>query len=244
MSASRRKLSEAVVTTGIPQLGKDGAEKFIDELVRVRAEVAAVRRFGSAALDLAWVAAGRFDGFWERGLSLWDIAAGFVLMQEAGGMVIGLDKKDATQGLLRRGQHQPCAEDRRAGRRQAQEAGRVIRNCGRPGGYPSKGQKARTSIRPVRATGWRACDLDSFLDRVAFEDVEAEDDFLALGERAIRDHLAAAADAHGSWPRWRRAQALAHDALAAAVDCRRPRPRFHRGPRALHRARGRCRPTS
>lgn len=96
--ASRRKLSEAVVTTGIPQLGKDGAEKFIDELVRVRSEVAAVRRFGSAALDLAWVAAGRFDGFWERGLSLWDIAAGFVLMQEAGGMVIGLDKKDPTRG--------------------------------------------------------------------------------------------------------------------------------------------------
>jgi myo-inositol-1(or 4)-monophosphatase len=94
----RRKLSEAVVTTGIPQLGKDGAEKFIDELTRVRSEVAAVRRFGSAALDLAWVAAGRFDGFWERGLSLWDIAAGFVLLQEAGGMVIGLDKKDATKG--------------------------------------------------------------------------------------------------------------------------------------------------
>ncbi len=96
--ASRRKLSEAVVTTGIPQLGKDGGEKFIDELARVRAEVAAVRRFGSAALDLAWVAAGRFDGFWERGLQLWDIAAGFVLMQEAGGMVTGLDKKDPTRG--------------------------------------------------------------------------------------------------------------------------------------------------
>ena len=95
---ARRKLSEAVVTTGIPQLGKNGAEKFIDELVRVRAEVSAVRRFGSAALDLAWVAAGRFDGFWERDLQLWDIAAGFVLVQEAGGMTIGLDKKDATKG--------------------------------------------------------------------------------------------------------------------------------------------------
>jgi myo-inositol-1(or 4)-monophosphatase len=96
--ASRRKLSDAVVTTGIPQLGVNGGELFLDELARVRTEVAAVRRFGSAALDLAWVAAGRFDGFWERGLSLWDIAAGFVLMQEAGGMVIGLDKKDATRG--------------------------------------------------------------------------------------------------------------------------------------------------
>lgn len=95
---SRRKLSEAVVTTGIPQLGVNGAETFVEELLRVRAEVAAVRRFGSAALDLAWVAAGRFDGFWERGLSPWDIAAGFVLMQEAGGMIIGLGRKDARLG--------------------------------------------------------------------------------------------------------------------------------------------------
>ena len=95
---ARRKLTEAVVTTGIPQLGVNGGEKFLDELARVRTEVAAVRRFGSAALDLAWVAAGRFDGFWERGLSPWDIAAGFVLMQEAGGMVIGLDKADPFKG--------------------------------------------------------------------------------------------------------------------------------------------------
>ena len=95
---ARRKLTEAVVTTGIPQLGVNGGEKFLDELARVRTEVAAVRRFGSAALDLAWVAAGRFDGFWERGLSPWDIAAGFVLMQEAGGMVIGLDKTDPFKG--------------------------------------------------------------------------------------------------------------------------------------------------
>ncbi|HOY79172.1 MAG TPA: inositol monophosphatase family protein, partial [Hyphomonadaceae bacterium] len=95
---ARRKLTEAVVTTGIPQLGVNGGEKFLDELARVRTEVAAVRRFGSAALDLAWVAAGRFDGFWERGLSPWDIAAGFVLMQEAGGMVIGLDKSDPFKG--------------------------------------------------------------------------------------------------------------------------------------------------
>ncbi len=98
--ASRRKLSEAVVTTGIPQLGVNGAEKFIEELTAVRAEVAAVRRFGSAALDLAWVAAGRFDGFWERGLSPWDIAAGFVLVQEAGGMIIGLNRSDAIKGAF------------------------------------------------------------------------------------------------------------------------------------------------
>jgi myo-inositol-1(or 4)-monophosphatase len=96
--ASRKKLNEVVVVTGIPQLGNDGFEKFMDELVAVRNEVAAVRRFGSAALDLAWVAAGRFDAFWERGLSLWDIAAGFVLVTEAGGVVQGLDKADARKG--------------------------------------------------------------------------------------------------------------------------------------------------
>jgi myo-inositol-1(or 4)-monophosphatase len=98
--SARRKLNEAVVTTGIPQLGVNGAEKFLEELTRVRMEVAAVRRFGSAALDLAWVAAGRFDGFWERGLSPWDIAAGFVLLQEAGGVIIGLDKQDARKGAF------------------------------------------------------------------------------------------------------------------------------------------------
>jgi myo-inositol-1(or 4)-monophosphatase len=94
----RRKLNEAVVCTGIPQLGVPGREKFLEELDTVTQEVAAVRRFGSAALDLAWVAAGRFDCFWERGLSPWDIAAGFVLVTEAGGSIVGLDKADPRKG--------------------------------------------------------------------------------------------------------------------------------------------------
>jgi myo-inositol-1(or 4)-monophosphatase len=59
--------------------------------------VAGVRRFGSAALDLAFVAAGRFDGFWERNLSLWDIAAGAVLVREAGGFCDEIDGADFTQ---------------------------------------------------------------------------------------------------------------------------------------------------
>lgn len=97
--ASRRKLTEAVVCTGIPQLGVPGFELFVQELVTVREEVAAIRRFGSAALDLAWVAAGRFDCFWERGLKPWDVAAGFVLVQEAGGSVVGLNgAKDPLKG--------------------------------------------------------------------------------------------------------------------------------------------------
>src|SRR5262249_33674104 len=70
------------------------------ELVTVREEVAAIRRFGSAALDLAWTAAGRFDCFWERGLSPWDVAAGIVLVQEAGGAVVGLNGKDPIKGDL------------------------------------------------------------------------------------------------------------------------------------------------
>ena len=53
----------------------------------IQPQVAGLRRFGAAALDLAWVAAGRFDGYWERNLSSWDMAAGMVLVREAGGFV-------------------------------------------------------------------------------------------------------------------------------------------------------------
>jgi myo-inositol-1(or 4)-monophosphatase len=88
--AARKSLKEALVTTGMPFLGHGDHEKFLGELAPVMAEVAGVRRFGSAALDLAWVAAGRFDAFWERGLSAWDIAAGLLLVREAGGAVTDL----------------------------------------------------------------------------------------------------------------------------------------------------------
>jgi len=101
--SARRKLSEAVVATGIPQLGVDGFDLFVEEMVAVRNDVSAIRRFGSAALDLAWVAAGRFDGFWERGLQQWDVAAGFLLVQEAGGTVIGLNKGDPMTGAFAAG---------------------------------------------------------------------------------------------------------------------------------------------
>jgi myo-inositol-1(or 4)-monophosphatase len=57
--------------------------------------VAGIRRNGAAALDLAWVAAGRFDGFWERGLSAWDVAAGLIILREAGGFASGLDGREA-----------------------------------------------------------------------------------------------------------------------------------------------------
>jgi myo-inositol-1(or 4)-monophosphatase len=85
--SARRDLGECVLATGIPFKGHGDAPAFTRQLAAVMPEVAGVRRFGAAALDLAWVAAGRFDGFWEAGLSEWDVAAGILLVKEAGGFV-------------------------------------------------------------------------------------------------------------------------------------------------------------
>ncbi|HEX2255976.1 MAG TPA: inositol monophosphatase family protein [Afifellaceae bacterium] len=85
--AGRGSLAEAVVATGIPHLGRGDPGRFIKELAGMMGTVAGVRRTGAASLDLAWVAAGRFDGFWEHGLSAWDVAAGILLIREAGGFV-------------------------------------------------------------------------------------------------------------------------------------------------------------
>jgi myo-inositol-1(or 4)-monophosphatase len=85
--SARTKLEESLFATGIPFAGKDDHDRFLTQLKEVIAVSAGVRRFGSAALDLAYVAAGRFEGFWEIGLQPWDIAAGIVLVREAGGFV-------------------------------------------------------------------------------------------------------------------------------------------------------------
>ena len=85
--AARQRLDEAVLATGIPYLGHGQHARFLKELHQISQRVAGVRRFGAAALDLAWVAAGRMDGFWERDLSAWDLAAGVLLVTEAGGKV-------------------------------------------------------------------------------------------------------------------------------------------------------------
>ena len=94
--AARRKLSESVVATGTPWIGKSEAAHigFAREIAAMTPVCAGIRRYGSAALDLAWVAAGRFDGFWERDLKPWDIAAGIVLVREAGGYVEEIDGGD------------------------------------------------------------------------------------------------------------------------------------------------------
>jgi myo-inositol-1(or 4)-monophosphatase len=93
--AARRELSQALFGCGIPHLGKVAQHpRFKAELAAVMARVVNVRRLGCAALDLAYVAAGRFDAFWERGLHSWDIAAGAVLIREAGGFVSGADGEE------------------------------------------------------------------------------------------------------------------------------------------------------
>ncbi len=92
--AARRELVECVLATGIPFAGRPGHATFLRELHQISQKVSGVRRFGSAALDLAWVAAGRFDGFWERGLKPWDVAAGILLVAEAGGKVSGIDGEE------------------------------------------------------------------------------------------------------------------------------------------------------
>ena len=90
-SAARREMLDALLATGIPFAGRPGHAQFLKELHQISAKVSGVRRFGSAALDLAWVAAGRYDGYWERRLNAWDIAAGALLVTEAGGKVTTAD---------------------------------------------------------------------------------------------------------------------------------------------------------
>jgi myo-inositol-1(or 4)-monophosphatase len=89
--AARRDLGESVLATGIPFMGRPGHATFLKELHQVASKVSGVRRFGSAALDLAYVAAGRYDGYWERGLGRWDMAAGILFVTEAGGVVSDAD---------------------------------------------------------------------------------------------------------------------------------------------------------
>src|SRR5690242_2536885 len=92
--AARRRLAEAVVACGLPHLGRGDLAQFRKEFAAVQEKVAGLRRFGAATLDLAWVAAGRLDAYWERNLSPWDMAAGLLVVREAGGFATDLDGRD------------------------------------------------------------------------------------------------------------------------------------------------------
>lgn len=85
--SARRHLDDSLIATGIPFHGRGDGGEWAKIYNAVGPEVAGIRRFGSAALDLAWVAAGRYEAFWESGLKPWDTAAGCLLVREAGGFV-------------------------------------------------------------------------------------------------------------------------------------------------------------
>lgn len=92
--AGRKRLADAVIACGLPHQGHGDLELSRKETGAMQECVAGLRRFGAAALDLAWVAAGRLDGYWERNLKPWDMAAGLIIVREAGGFVTDCDGKD------------------------------------------------------------------------------------------------------------------------------------------------------
>jgi myo-inositol-1(or 4)-monophosphatase len=92
--AQRKNLADSLIASGAPFMGKEGRDEFLAELSAILASTAGMRRFGAASLDLASVAAGRFDAFWERNLKAWDVAAGTLLVREAGGVVSDLSGRD------------------------------------------------------------------------------------------------------------------------------------------------------
>ena len=90
--SGRRELADCLIGTGLPFIGRPGHGQTIKEVHAIGQRVAGIRRLGSAALDLAWTAAGRYDAFWERNLQPWDVATGLLLITEAGGVVSGIDE--------------------------------------------------------------------------------------------------------------------------------------------------------
>ena len=89
--AARKDMGAAVIATGLPFMGKEGHARALAETGAVMEATAGIRRMGAASLDMAYVAAGRFDGFWEHGLQPWDIAAGILLLKEAGGVITDMN---------------------------------------------------------------------------------------------------------------------------------------------------------
>ena len=85
--SNKKKINDALLVTGGPKGASKIKDKIFSEYIKVSNNVLHVRKFGSAALDMAYVACGRFDGFWQRELNYWDIAAGIIILKEAGGLV-------------------------------------------------------------------------------------------------------------------------------------------------------------
>ena len=85
--SNQKKISDALIVTGGPKGSSKTKDKIFSEYIKISKSVANVRKFGSAALDMAYVACGRFDGYWQRELNYWDIAAGIIILKEAGGLV-------------------------------------------------------------------------------------------------------------------------------------------------------------
>jgi myo-inositol-1(or 4)-monophosphatase len=92
--AGRSRLSESVIACPMPHIGRGDFALARKEHAAMQEQVAGLRRFGAAALDLAWIAAGRLDGYWERNIKPWDIAAGIILVREAGGYIADCDGAD------------------------------------------------------------------------------------------------------------------------------------------------------
>jgi myo-inositol-1(or 4)-monophosphatase len=92
--AGRTRLADSVIACGLPHIGRGDLALAHKETGLMQGQVAGLRRFGAAALDLAWIAAGRLDGYWERDIKPWDIAAGLILVREAGGFVTGCEGND------------------------------------------------------------------------------------------------------------------------------------------------------
>lgn len=90
--SGRNDLFEAMIATGAPRRSAESRAQFIAEYKAMMNVAPALRRYGAAALDLAYVAAGRYEAFWERDLKSWDVAAGMLIVKEAGGKVADLDK--------------------------------------------------------------------------------------------------------------------------------------------------------
>jgi myo-inositol-1(or 4)-monophosphatase len=133
-------------------MGKPGHGQFLKELHQISQKVAGVRRFGAAALDLAWVAAGRFDGYWERNLNAWDVAAGVLLVTES-----------RRQGLDHRGARQPGRGRLDPGRQPGPApagAGKAAAGLGQ--NYPGQARHPAVSSEPAPGSALRLPGMTAF----------------------------------------------------------------------------------